>query len=81
MLSSTTHQLDHAPHITITETTFAAQFTGRCGPTGRGEGYSGVTPGATGVAKRSTWSTGLESWSFSVGGAWLGCKRADIELT
>jgi hypothetical protein len=60
---------------------FPARFTGRAGPAGTGEFYTGVRPGATGVAERLTYESGQVYWAFSSGGAWLVCDRDEVELT
>jgi hypothetical protein len=65
---------------TIATIKYAATFIGKSGPSGTGEFYSGVRPGMQGTAAHKIWSTQHESWSFSVGGAWLSCDREEIQL-
>ena len=65
----------------ISDEKYPAKFTGRAGPNGTGEFYTGVTPGAAGEAMKTTWHDGTESWSFHLlGGAWLSVQREDIQV-
>ena len=75
----TVHTAQSGP--TIAEIEIPATFTGKCGPNGTGEFFTGVRPGMQGIAMHTVWSTGAESWSFGSGdSAWLSCNREDLEL-
>jgi hypothetical protein len=69
------------PGPTIVTIKIPATFTGKCGPNGTGEFYTGVKPGMRGIAMHEVSSTGYESWAFGTGeSAWLMCDREDLEL-
>jgi hypothetical protein len=66
---------------TVATIKYDATFTGKSGPAGTSEFFTGVKPGMRGTAARKIYSAdGSESWSFSIGGAWLVCDREDLEL-
>lgn len=58
---------------TFTRDLMPARYTGR-----RSEFYSGVTPGAEGIAERVTLCTGSYLYSFSVGGAWMSVPSDEV---